>query len=150
MEDDYNTPIKEERQGSMENVFEESIVIKDEESIVIKDEEIEIKEEYEESPMSSNKFLKNPDHFNSFKNIKVSSSEKCFPPGWTVKTVISRKRGTKTRGTSQKCNNQYISPEGKVFTNCKEVEENMKKMGIYTEDDIIKARGCMIYMNLKS
>jgi len=79
-------------------------------------------------------------------DIQVSvSPEKCLPPGWKTNVKTFRKRGNKTQTRM----NQYISPEGAVFTNFKDVEKNMMETGIYSKEDIVKAKQYMIYLSLK-
>jgi hypothetical protein len=199
--------IKQSRNNSNKRIMKENNVIKevdDEEDVGIKIEEcdVEVKMEYEESPVRNPIKIKTPMKLNeeslkrnpikiktpvklneesSIRNpitiktpaklneeslirnpiknktpaklgkvtasdIQVSvSPEKCLPPGWKTNVKTFRKRGNKTQTRM----NQYISPEGAVFTNFKDVEKNMMETGIYSREDIVKAKQYMIYLSLK-
>jgi len=199
--------IKQSRNNSNKRIMKENNVIKevdDEEDVGIKIEEcdVEVKMEYEESPVRNPIKIKTPTKLNeeslkrnpikiktpaklneesSIRNpikiktpaklneeslirnpiknktpaklgkvtasdIQVSvSPEKCLPPGWKTNVKTFRKRGNKTQTRM----NQYISPEGAVFTNFKDVEKNMMETGIYSKEDIVKAKQYMIYLSLK-
>ena len=163
--------IKQSRNNSNKRIMKENNVIKevdDEDDVGIKIEEfdVEVKMEYEESPVRNPIKIKTPAKLNEeslirnpIKNktpaklgkitasdIQVSvSPEKRLPPGWKTNVKTFRKRGNKTQTRM----NQYISPEGAVFTNFKDVEKNMMETGIYSKEDIVKAKQYMIYLSLK-
>jgi len=181
--------IKQSRNNSNKRIMKENNVIKevdDEEDVGIKIEEfdVEVKMEYEESPVRNPIKIKTPAKLNEESSIrnpitiktpaklneeslirnpiknktpaklgKVTASdiqvsvspEKCLPPGWKTNVKTFRKRGNKTQTRM----NQYISPEGAVFTNFKDVEKNMMETGIYSKEDIVKAKQYMIYLSLK-
>jgi len=181
--------IKQSRNNSNKRIMKENNVIKevdDEEDVGIKIEEcdVEVKMEYEESPVRNPIKIKTPMKLNEESSIrnpikiktpaklneeslirnpiknktpaklgKVTASdiqvsvspEKCLPPGWKTNVKTFRKRGNKTQTRM----NQYISPEGAVFTNFKDVEKNMMETGIYSKEDIVKAKQYMIYLSLK-